>query len=178
MPYELGDVKTIRKRLGLTQTDLAKKADVSQSLIAKLERGLIEPTFSNAKKIFEALEEMTKQKELKAGQIMVKKVVSAKPGEELKKTISKMRKKNISQMPVMKGQNVVGFISEAILLDAMIENKGEKVREVMKDAPPIITENAGISIVSSLLRFFPMVIVAEKGKAKGVITKSDVLKRL
>ena len=52
MPYELAEIKKIRKSLGLTQTDLAKRADVSQSLIAKIESEKIDPTFTKTKKIF------------------------------------------------------------------------------------------------------------------------------
>ncbi len=35
MPFELDEIKKLRKKLNLTQTQLAKKANVSQSLIAK-----------------------------------------------------------------------------------------------------------------------------------------------
>jgi len=35
MEYELGEIKKIRKNLGLTQSELAKRANVSQSIIAK-----------------------------------------------------------------------------------------------------------------------------------------------
>ena len=53
MPYELSEIKKIRKNLGLTQTQLSKRANVSQSLIAKIESGKIDPTFTKTKKIFE-----------------------------------------------------------------------------------------------------------------------------
>ena len=52
MTYELEEIKKIRKSLGLTQAELAKRADVSQSIIAKIESGSIDPTLSKAKKIF------------------------------------------------------------------------------------------------------------------------------
>ena len=66
MSYELKDIKDIRKKFNLTQSDLAKKADVSQSLIAKIEAGRLDPTYSNAQKIFEALDTLTKKEETKA----------------------------------------------------------------------------------------------------------------
>ena len=53
--------------MGLTQTDLAKKANVSQSLIAKIESGKIDPTFTKTKKIFETLSYLEKKEEVKGG---------------------------------------------------------------------------------------------------------------
>jgi len=46
MEFEINEVKDIRKRLGLTQLELAKRANVSQSLIAKIEAGRIDPRYS------------------------------------------------------------------------------------------------------------------------------------
>ena len=47
----------MRQKLGITQTELAKLAGVSQSIITKIERGKIEPSYSIASKIFMVLEE-------------------------------------------------------------------------------------------------------------------------
>ena len=44
-------LKKIRVQLGITQSELAKAAGVSQSLIAKLESGLVDPSFSTMKAI-------------------------------------------------------------------------------------------------------------------------------
>ena len=59
--YDIKQVKEIRKKLGLTQSELAKKAGVSQSLIAKVEAGTLDPTYSNAKKIFAAFDMLAKK---------------------------------------------------------------------------------------------------------------------
>ncbi len=52
---ELSEIKHLRKKFGLTQSQLAKLSGVSQSLIAKIEADRIDPTFSKAQKIFEAI---------------------------------------------------------------------------------------------------------------------------
>ena len=65
MPYELEEIKEIRKKFGLTQGQLAQIAGVSKSLIAKIEAGRLDPTFSKAQKIFEAIDTLGKKKELK-----------------------------------------------------------------------------------------------------------------
>src|SRR3989338_4182252 len=126
MPYEIEEIKKIRKSLDLTQTELAKRAGVSQSIIAKIESRRIDPTFSRAKMIFEALSYFEKKHEIKAEEIMNKKIVSIKPDENIKDAISKMKKYGISQMPVIDEHKAIGLISESSLLDALIQEKGKK----------------------------------------------------
>ena len=163
MPYDLKDIKDIRKKFNLNQTDLAKKAGVSQSLIAKVEAGRLDPTYTNAKKIFDALDELTQKHEIKAEEIMTKKVVSVGKESGVHEVIKKMRKYAISQMPVIENDKILGVLSEATVLDALMSGKKEiKAKDIMQDAPPTIGKNASITIISSLLKFYPMVMVVEQ----------------
>ena len=66
----LNEIKKLRKKYNLNQKELADKAGVSQSLIAKIESGKVEPTFTKAQKIFEALDELREKEEIKAKEIM------------------------------------------------------------------------------------------------------------
>lgn len=53
----LGDrIKRARKKIGLTQEDIANKIGVKRSVISKYENGLIEPSISQLKKIADALD--------------------------------------------------------------------------------------------------------------------------
>lgn len=179
MPFELRDLKSIRKRFGITQIDLARKSGVSQSLIAKIESGRLDPTYTKAKKIISALESLTSGKELKASEIMTKKILSVKPSDSIKDAIRIMKKYEISQLPVMEGDDVIGTVSESAILDALInEKRSFKLSEIMSEAPPIIAPNTTTSVVSSLLKFSPLLIVADKGKLKGLITKSDLIRKV
>ncbi|MAG08236.1 hypothetical protein CMO89_02085 [Candidatus Woesearchaeota archaeon] len=178
MPFELKDIKQIRKRSGLTQGQLAKLAGVSQSLIAKIESNRIDPTYSKTQKIFEALENINKQNQTKAGSIIHRKIVSIAPNENVKKAIKIMKKHSISQMPVIENEKLVGLVSESIILDSLMNKKSDCVKDIMEDAPPVISAKTGINIITDLLRHFPIVVVADNGKLKGVIAKSDLLKQL
>lgn len=169
------DIKTLRKRLGLTQGELAKRAQVSQSLIAKIESGRLDPTYSNAIKIFDALQDVGKQKELKAKDVMTPKIISVGPGNTIKDAIDVMRKHSISQVPVIEDNKSIGLVSESVILDAMLAGKGKKVKDIMSDAPPVLSKKSSISVVSNLLKFFPLILVSDEGELKGVITKSDLL---
>ena len=49
------EIPKLRKQLGVTQAELAGLAGVSQALIAKIESGRIDPSFSKAKALSETL---------------------------------------------------------------------------------------------------------------------------
>jgi predicted transcriptional regulator len=178
MPYEIQEIKAIRKKLGLTQLELAKQSNVSQSLITKIEAGTLDPTYSKVQQIFEVLNSLFKTKEKKAKDIMNKKLIGIKPDTEIPNIIQEMRKHSISQMPVIKNNNCVGLISETILLDAFGRKDVKKAEDIMKDCPPIIAQDTSIDIISNLLRVYPIVMVSEKGALIGVITKADILKAI
>ena len=178
MQYEISEIRSIRKQLGLTKAELSKQAMVSQSLIAKMEAGLLDPSYSNVKKIFDVLNNISKNKELKAKDIMNKKLISISPDTKIKDVIKEMRRHGISQMPVIKDNNCVGLVSDSILLDAFSRKGVEKVSDIMADSPPIIAKDTSIDIISNLLKFYPIVMVSEKGRLEGVITKADILKAI
>lgn len=178
MTYELEEIKKIRKKLELTQTELAGRAGVSQSLIAKIESGRIDPTYTKTKKIFAALSDLEKKEEIKAEQLMASKIVSVAPYDSIKDSIGKMKKFQISQMPVIENNQLIGLVSESTILDSVLNSKGDKVKDIMQEAPPIVSKNTSIQVVSSLLKHFPMVLVSEEGKLVGLITKADLLGKL
>jgi predicted transcriptional regulator len=178
MTYEVSEIKTIRKNIGLTQGELAKQAEVSQSLIAKIEAGHIDPTYSKVKKIFSVLDDLSKSKQVKAKDIMNKKLIGIDPKTNIKDIIKEMRRHSISQMPVVKDNQCIGLISETILLDAFNKPNVKRAEDIMGDIPPTIAKDTSIDIISSLLKVYPIVMVSEKGQLLGVITKSDVLKAI
>jgi len=178
MPYELDEIKKIRKKLGLTQTELANRSGVSQSLIAKIESGRIDPTYSKAQKIFAALSDLEKKEEIKAEQIMAGRIISVEPADPIREAISKMKKSQISQLPVIDSHKLVGMVSESTILDALLNSKSTKVSEIMQDSPPIVSKATSIRVVSNLLKHYPIVVVSESGKLVGLITKSDLLGKL
>lgn len=178
MPYELEEIKEIRKKFGLTQGELANRAGVSQSLIAKIEAGRLDPTYSKTKRIFEAIDTFGKKKELRAEQIMNRHIISVKPNDDIKSAIDKMKKANISQMPVIEEHKSIGIVSESIILEALLNKKGSKISDIMEDSAPVVSKNTTVNAISNLLRFYPMVLVSDSGELKGVITKADLLGKI
>ena len=139
--YSVERIGRLRKQLGLTQKQLANLSGVSQSLIAKIESGKIDPAHSKVVQILSALESVENQEKKKAKDVMTKHIVSVAPEETVSKAIKLMRDKNISQIPVLDGHRCVGSISERILLDLVSQNadlKSIKVKEVMNGSFPTI----------------------------------------
>lgn len=178
--FDITQLKNIRRKTNLTQSLFAKKAGVSQSLIAKIEAGKIDPTFSKVKKIEDALAKITHEQEAVAKSIMVSNVTSVSPNIKTKDIISMLNKHAISQVPVIEEGNVKGIIYESSLLEKSNDAGFHSMlaKDIMVEAPPIVTEETKISVVSSILKFYPLVIVSKDGKIAGLITKSDLLKSL
>ncbi len=179
MTPNIEEIRLIRKKLGITQAELAKKASVSQSLIAKIESEKIDPAYSSVIKIFSTLDSITKKHSLVAKDVMQKKIITADEDDTIKETIKKMKKYQISQIPVTFQEKTVGVVSESSILDAFLEKKESmKVGDIMDQVPPTITKDTDIEVVSNLLKFFQIVLVADKGRPVGIITKADLLENL
>jgi len=62
---KIEEIERRRKSLGLGQKQLAKMVDVSQSMIAKIETGRINPSYIKTKAIFDLLESLERKREIK-----------------------------------------------------------------------------------------------------------------
>ena len=110
---------------------------------------------------------------------MEKNIISVTPDQEIKKTISLMKKHEISQLPVIQNNTPIGTISESSILNNILGNQNAKiVKEIMLESPPSISINTSIRIITDLLHSFPIVIVNDKGKIVGIITKADLIRNL
>lgn len=179
---EIKDIARKRKFLGLTQTELARLAGVSQSLIAKIEAGKTETSYSKAKAIFDTLERLRLKGTKRASDVMVKDIISVYSDDTVERAVNLMNEHAISQMPVFEKGAIVGSISERILVKLVSNGhsfqkllKG-KVRDVMNDSFPTVAEDTPVELLSSLLNFYPAVLVTRKDKAMGLVTRSDLLR--
>ena len=182
MINSLTQIKTLRVKYGLNQKELAQQAGVSQSLIAKIEAGKIDPSYTKTQLIIDALNQLREKEETKAKDIMKTKVFFAHNHESIKEIIKTMKNKGISQVPVLINEKVAGIITENTILKKIADNPQKfsllKAEEVMEDAPPIITLNTGLRTIVELLKDSSIVLVAEKGEIKGIISKADVLGKI
>ena len=180
---DMNEIKARRVSAGLTQSRLAELSGVSQSLIAKIESGNIEPSYQRAKRLFDCLTRLKTGKEKQAKDVMTRPVRFVKADESLKKAIKALESHGLSQLPVLGGGKQVGSISEKSILAKINSTPGidvEKTRaeEAMEEALPTIQPNTPISVISQLLNFNAAILVVEKGKSTGIITKSNLLEQM
>ncbi|MEM3626946.1 MAG: CBS domain-containing protein [Candidatus Bathyarchaeia archaeon] len=180
----IDDIAKKRKILGLTQKQLAELAGVSQSLIAKIESGKIEPSYKKVKAIFDALAQVETKVNFHVGEILHNEVVGIQKKSPVSEAVQLMMKYGYSQLPVFDGEHPVGSISEKTILSQVLEGRDLShistliVEDIMDEAFPQVGENAPLPLVSSLLQVYPAVLVSKKGKVIGIVTKADLLKML
>ena len=180
------ELRKMRKNLGISQKELARISGVSQSYIARLEKGSINPTYDKVRKIFDYLNK-TGQKassiDITAERIMTFPVITCSPTDSIMTALNVMREKGFSQLPVTTmDRKVVGTVSESDINDLLLKGntpdslKTLIVRKVMGPTSPQLDRSSPISMFYPLLKYSGAVLVTENGELKGIVTKADVLK--
>ena len=178
----LEDIAKKRRQLGLKQTELAKLAGVSQSLVAKLESGKIDSSYTKVKTIFDVLERLEAKTKVQEEKIVPNEVISIQKDEPLAKVVRLMKDHGYSQIPVFNGQQSVGSITEKTILRQILAGKDLAqisklpTEDIMEEAFPQVSEEAPLSLISSLLQTYSAVLISRKGIVVGIITKADLLR--
>ena len=178
------EVAKKRRIMGLTQQKLARIAGVSQSLIAKLESQKIDPSYTKVKAIFDALERLQTETEVRAEEVLHNEVIGIQKSDLVSKAVQTMADYGYSQLPVFDGEHAVGSISEKTIIGKVSAGKDlsqiskRSVGDVMEEAFPQVGEDAPLPLIASLLQVYPAVLISKKGKVVGIVTKADLLKML
>jgi len=178
------DIRRIRKSSGLTQQDVAEKAAVSQSLIARIEAGTVDPRLSTIRKILKVINEF-RQQEINAIDIAVSSVITIQETTTVGEASEILFNKGFSQLPICDASNkIIGAIKESTITKNLIE-KGtailsQPVRQILnaEDALPILPISASLKSVEDLLihHEHSAVLLIDEGNIAGIITKADVIK--
>lgn len=171
------DLRERRTNLGLTQSELADMADVSQPLIARIEGGDVDPRLSTLRRIVNALDE-AKSDVLRAADLMHQSVVSVAPDEPVSEAAQKMEAEAYSQLPVIEDGTPVGSISQSDLVHLDAEARNEPIEEHMAESFPTVSKDATLDEISNLLEHYKAVVITEAGETVGIITEADIAARL
>ncbi len=178
---DINQIQSMRLKLHLTQKQLASLAQVSQSFIAKVEAGTIDPNYSKTVKVMSVLIKQNKELSLKAKDIMKKRIISVEPQKKISYAIELMKKNEISQLPVINNGLPVGIISESTLLHIIAKHKNPKnllIQDVMEHSPPVVSGETPYQVLAQLLEEYPIILINCSGECKGVVTKRDIIEHV
>ncbi len=166
-------IKELRENRGMTQQKLAEAVGISQAHVAKIENEQVNPRLSTVNKILSVLENREKTK---CKKIMKKNIISAKPNDKIKKVVKLMKSFDISQLPVIENGLCMGSITEKTIIKNLDKNlRHAKVKNLMEKPFPIVDVNDSCDIGKVLLESHQAVLLSEKGKIVGIMTKSNLL---
>lgn len=177
-------IAAVRKRLGISQAELANRSGVSQSLIAKIEAGRVDPSFSKAQAISGALEALQPvNRQISAGDVMTPNPLALCPGDSVEVAIATMARLRTSQIPVINGEVVEGTLTETALMDFIVRTRNDSealktpVRSLMDGPLPQVRPTTQEDELIALLKTFPAVLVRDRVKILGIVAKLDIISK-
>ena len=180
----LAEIKRRRTGLGLSQKQLADLCGIGQSFLAKIERGKVTPSYTVATRVFERLENLESKNAQKLGleeriaeDVMTRHVYTFGPNDAAENVLKVMIEKDIAQVPVLDVRGFQqGVITEKTLLGKDLKVK--TVKEVLDGEHifPMVARDTRLQVIASILQEEQAVLVTEKGKMVGIITKQDILR--
>lgn len=108
-------------------------------------------------------------------------LISLPSNATVQEALSLMSEYEVSDVPVIDGEEVVGTIRENKLMGAVIENRAtieRDIRDFMERPMPILDAHVDVQEGINLLKDVPMVVVKEFGRVGGVLTRHDVIEYL
>lgn len=169
------ELSKMRREVGMTQADLAIEVGVSQSYIARLERGTLDPKLSVASKIVEIL---SYRQSKTCAEIMTQNPITVDARDQASVAVRVMQKHNFSQVPVLRGTQLIGLVTERDIIRNLQHNMNQlSVQAIMSpEGVPIIDETTPINIVTPLFNTYQAILIHNQGRIRGIITRSDLLK--
>ena len=174
-------LKKIRTQLGYTQGALAVAAGVSQSIIAKIEAGTVDPTFNTLSAISRALRATTTSQGKKAADVMSSPVIGVQGEDTIKRCAELMKRKGYSQLPVFDGEKMVGTITDSQIVTLLSEAGDprrildERAGNHIQPIFAVVGRETPVEALFSLFRYLPAILVGAGDKVEGIITKIDLL---
>ncbi|MCA1812684.1 MAG: CBS domain-containing protein [Halobacteriales archaeon] len=183
MPYDIPepqDLRRWRQALGLTQAELAKRAGVSQPLIARIEKGSVDPRLSTLRGVVRALASAERDA-VRLKEVMSSPVVAVRSLDTVGRAIEVMRTHGFSQLPVVQKGLPVGSVSERGIVHQLHGTRDPQalermaVRDIMGPSFPIVDPDTAVDTVYGMLDQHSAVLVMERGRLIGLVARSNLL---
>ena len=167
-------LQKLRRESRITQLELSEEVGVSQSYIARIERGTLDPKLSVVNKIIEVL---NRTKSRTCADLMIPDPITVNARDPVSIAIALMQKHDFSQLPVQRGYETVGLITVRDIIQNLHHNLDEvSVAAVMSPlGAPKVDESTPINVVLPLFDVYQAVVVQKQGRTTGIITRHDLL---
>ncbi|MDY0746917.1 cystathionine beta-synthase [Paucibacter sp. R3-3] len=108
-------------------------------------------------------------------------IVSAGPDDPLATAFSRMREANVSQLPVLEQDRLVGLLDESDLLSRLHAQQGsftDPVRSAMSEDVRTLAPSASLAELQRVLRQGDVAVIADGDRFHGLVTRFDLLNHL
>ncbi|MBC8502404.1 MAG: CBS domain-containing protein [Nitrosopumilus sp.] len=183
----LEEIRTRREALGISLKKFGDMVGVKPSFLSQIETRKANPNFNLLENIFFTLDQEEKHalKAVKTIGEFSKKLDTISKNDSLEDAVTKMHKKDFSQLPVFSNSKCVGLITEHSITKYLLEHQGgldaytTHVGDIMDFPPPIVDSN--YKMTPMLLEFLSehdCLLISEDGKITKLITKIDAIRSL
>ncbi|MFX0107693.1 MAG: CBS domain-containing protein [Candidatus Hodarchaeota archaeon] len=168
------ELKKMREDAGFTQSEIAIEVGVSQSYIARLERGTLDPKLSVVNKIVEVINQ---RRTTLCSEVMTVDPLTVDARDLVTIAIGIMRDNDYSQLPVVRGTRTVGLLTERdVIRNLNRDLEGLSVQAIMSpEGVPMVDESTPVDAVLPLFQIYQAVLVLSQGRLTGIISRSDLL---
>jgi predicted transcriptional regulator len=178
----IGEIRKRRLSLGISLGELARAIGRSDATVSRIERGKIRPSYQLVQQMLAFLEEKEGRASphLTALDLLNTNLVTIDGNAMVAQAASLMERGGFSQLPVLEEGRVTGAVSETALLRALGNPEGRRarVRDVQEGAYPILDSAFPAELLPPLLTRYAAVLVAERGRLKGIVTRTDLIRGL
>ena len=170
-----GDFKLLRIQAGLSQGELADLINKTQSYVARIEGGTLNPPLSVVYDIIRATHGWSGKK---CSDIMTRDPETVDARNSVMQAVHKMREGDFSQLPVVRTGRVLGVVTMKDIFDNLELDLDEvSVEAIMSHSgSPMVDDDIAVESIIPLFRESSCVLVQRQGRLSGIITKSDLPK--
>ncbi len=115
---------------------------------------------------------------MKVYQIMTRNPICTEATDFANEALQLMSSYELSELPVVEADKVVGAVRENKLMAKVIQNREvmtSAISEVMEEPMPVLDANEDIQSGIAKLKEHPAIVVKEFGRLIGVLSRHDVL---
>jgi cystathionine beta-synthase len=108
-------------------------------------------------------------------------IIGVQPADTLRTALARMRATDVSQLPVLQGERIVGLIDESDILNELLDHGrgqqtfAEPVKDFMVTRLETVSADAPIADLVPLFRKELIAIVMDEGRFLGLATRMDLI---